>query len=219
MKAAWWDVLADKPWLTSEVFDRSVRDMLETSAKLPTPAEFLAYCEINRDELARERARQVPVLPPPLAHAAPQIDPNDPYSCTPEERERWAREDAWIRRWNARRRTPPAEMLWRLAPDERERLEASLAADEAVARWPQLRPDQRRAKDVRTEAARLAAIKSLRDAGKDFAASLLEKIPPTYDRLTTFAGMEADASEPAPQTTPTKSTGPEWPGAAERNIR
>ena len=130
-----------------------------------------------------ESHKEPPALPAPQAHVG-AVDPNDPYSCTPEERERCAREDTWIRQWSHRVRFTPQSVIDRLEPEQRRRTLDSEAKDRSVMNWPNFTPAARRAKDVRIERERLAAIKGLRDAGKEKAARMLEKIPPTYNRIT-----------------------------------
>jgi len=72
LTAAWWQVLGPptegddaRPWITVEVFERAVADILETSPRLPAPALALAYCQAARDDLIRERRRQLPPPPEP----------------------------------------------------------------------------------------------------------------------------------------------------------
>lgn len=155
--AAWWDVLREKPWLTIAVFTEAVRETLETvKGYLPAPAQFLEICRVVADDLERERRRRMAALPPPERRAADAIDPSDPYSCTPEERQRWAEQDAWIRGWASRL-------------DH----ETMSDADQSVANWPNLRPLDRRMKERRIAAEREKAIASIRST---FARAALARI-------------------------------------------
>lgn len=156
--AAWWDVLSGKPWLTIAVFEEAVRETLETVREyLPTPAQFLDICKLIGEERDREKARAtLAALPAPERRAADPIDPRDPYSCTPEERQRWAEQDAWIRGWQSR--------LVRQTMTE---------ADQLATDWPNLRPVDRRAKERRLEVDRERAVASIRAT---FAAAAVARI-------------------------------------------
>jgi len=158
--AAWWSVIhgtdeqdsrgvstaiGGKSWITDAVFARGVRECLSTVKDwLPTVSEFIGLCNYAKslieDEVSASRS-----LPPPARREVGEIDPSDPYSCTPEERERWAREDVWLRGF-AKLQHPLQEE----------------ARPSSVASWVQSRPAERRAKEQRIERERLAAYAQIR---------------------------------------------------------
>jgi len=133
-------VIGGKPWITEAVFVRGVRECLSTvKGWLPTVSEFVGLCNYAKslieDEVSASRS-----LPPPARREVGEIDPSDPYSCTPAERERWAREDVWLRGFATLHHPLPS----------------------SVASWVQLRPIERRAKEQRIERERLAAYAQIR---------------------------------------------------------
>lgn len=136
--AAWWDVLQSKPWVTAALFDAAVTEALTSSAHLPTPAEFLGYCQMVKDDQQREAAKALP---------APQRDDNE---ATPEERERWAREDVILRAYGARLRPTPPELLARLSDEDRRDLIDYDERNQRVANWVHLSVPERRALDRRS---------------------------------------------------------------------
>lgn len=181
-------------WITPELIDGALEIYLDrktdsTAERKPPPiGDFIDVCRAVK---AAAQRQERPALLAPERRVVDALDPNDPYSCTPEERERWAREDRWIRQWSARVRFTPPEVMARLLTEDRQRLEESEENDRKVMNWPNLTPAARRAKDIRIERARQAALKSLRDAGKEKAARMLEKIPDTYHRNTDLGVFSA----------------------------
>jgi hypothetical protein len=177
LDAAWWGELADRPWVTASVWERAVSEAFATCPWRPAFAEFVGICEYAATALEQEAWRASnPALPAPTGAAA------DP-STTPEERARWAREDAWIRgyvpgvlrQWEAGaylddwgpHPTKPGVLI-RTAPEDMAWLRDARARDEALALVSDMTPEQRRARDRRIEAARdgaRAAVKAGRWKG------------------------------------------------------
>lgn len=152
LEQAWRDVITAKAWITRQVFEESVQETLQTPCEfLPTPGQFVEVCRVVKDDL--ERDDDALALPPPqrvVAPAGAAVDPDDPYSCTPEERERWAREDAWIRKWvTTLERDCFPDVLERMSAEDRERTLSLERANRNIANWPNLTPVQRRAKERR----------------------------------------------------------------------
>ncbi len=176
LDAAWWGELLDRPWVTRAVWERAVGEAFATCQWRPSFAEFVGVCEYAATALEQEAWRaSAPALPAPTTA-------DDP-SATPAERERWAREDAFLRgyvpgvlrQWTAGSylddwgphptkpgvliHTAPGDMVW--LRDARER-------DEALARVPDMTVEQRRARDRRIEGAKdggRAAVKAGRWPG------------------------------------------------------
>lgn len=151
----WRDLFAGLEWVSPAVFRAAVTRALAHYDRIPTTHQFQELLTVARDDERREAARAMPVLPPPQRVEAAEIDPNDPYSCTPEERERWAREDQWIRQWAAR--------LPKALPDYAPAAEVNAwKRNLSVASWPNLTPVQRRAKERRIAAERERAFEAIR---------------------------------------------------------
>jgi hypothetical protein len=151
--AAWWGVLSGKEWITDAIFEAAVRLTLEhVTDFLPSVGEFARICGIASDDLARETRREAQAALRPPAYA-------DPHAATPEERERWAREDAWIRQWYPRAVASrvTGDTLERMPAAERDAILDSYRNDDLVSLWPTLTPEARRAKERRIEA-RLAPL-------------------------------------------------------------
>lgn len=150
--ALWAELLMQHTWVDDAILRRATTRIVleETSPYLPNVARVLDYLRSARDDLERDARAETPILPPPARREADEIDPNDPYSCTPEERERWAREDVWIRQWAARLplvdATAPA---WEVDAWQR---------NVSVASWPNLTPAARRAKERRIAAEKARAL-------------------------------------------------------------
>lgn len=164
LEQAWRDVLTGKPWITAQVFEAAVYETLQTTgAYLPTVGQFVEVCALVKREL--DQATEPRALPPPPrreVEAGDAVDPSDPYSCTAEERERWAREDAHIRKWAATLPPPtPPDVLARLSYEDREATLDFERRNASVANWPNLRPADRRAKEQRIAAERDAALAQL----------------------------------------------------------
>jgi hypothetical protein len=161
LDAAWWGELADRPWVTAAVWARAVAEAFATCAWRPAFAEFLGICEFAATQLEQEAWRvSAPALPAPTVA--------DDERATPAERERWAKEDAWIRgylpgvlrQWEAGASlddwgphpTRPGVLI-RTAPADAALLRAARERDAALSRVPALTIEQRRARDRRIEAA------------------------------------------------------------------
>src|SRR5262245_10664426 len=116
----WAELLMQHSWVDDAILRRAVTQMLlqETGPYVPNVARTLEYLRAAKEALEREARARTPLLAAPSRNAADAIDPNDPYSCTPEERERWAREDAWIREWAARIQPVPPDILERLSAED-----------------------------------------------------------------------------------------------------
>ena len=169
LDATWWGELLDTPWITASVWDRAVSEAVRTCDFRPAFSEMLGICEVAVATLEQEAWRAAaPPLPPPTAEQT---------GATPEERERWAREDAFIRghmagvrkRWEEEGRLddwtphPTKPGAWiRTAPEDAERLWVSRAADEELARVPQMTAEQRRARERRIEGAKERARDAIR---------------------------------------------------------
>jgi len=121
LRTAWEETLLVQTWLTDAVYRRAIAWTLahwEERGMPPVP-KFLAICREMKAQLDRESATTDQDLTRP-ALAAPQVreaeagEPHDPYSCTPEERRRWAEQDAWIRAWARRlpESLPPGAPEW-----------------------------------------------------------------------------------------------------------
>ena len=136
LTAAWWDVFSTKEWVTVAVWQAGVQDILETSPHMPSPAIALEHCRAMREELARD----VLALPPPKI---------DRTSATPEERQRWAKEDVELRSYGSLLVAPSQEVLERMNYADREAAMDAHERNVSVANWVNLSPEQRRAKETR----------------------------------------------------------------------
>ena len=161
LDATWWGELLDIGWVTAPVWERAVSEAVRTCDFRPAFSEMLGICEVAVATLEQEAWRaQAPPLPPPVVEAE---------GATPEERERWAREDAFIRghmpgvlkNWEEESRLddwtphPTRPGVWiRTAPEEAAGLRRSRMADEELARVPRMTVEQRRARDRRIEGAK-----------------------------------------------------------------
>jgi hypothetical protein len=178
LEVAWWPELEDRRWIDGPLWLRAVREAQTTCSWRPAMAEMLGICEFaaTQRELEEWRASN-PALPAPTV-----VD--DP-STTPEERERWAREDAFIRgyipgvlrEWEAGaylndwgpHPTKPGVLI-RTAPEDMARLLDSHAYDLALMKVPDMTIEQRRARDRRIEGAKdgsRAAVKAGRWPGAE----------------------------------------------------
>ncbi len=125
------------------IWQEAVTEAIRHFAKLPLVGEMRQVVEAVRADFVRE---DVPALPPPF-RKADGIEPSDPHSCTPEERERWAREDAELRSYAARITAP--EGLERLSAVDRASALDAHERNVSVANWVNLTPAARRAKEQR----------------------------------------------------------------------
>jgi hypothetical protein len=154
--AAWWEVLGGKPWLTVAVFNEAVRETLSMPKEfLPSPGQFLDVCKLIWEEWDREKAQAtLAALPLPPRPETPGVDPNDPYSSTPAERERWAQEDLAIGQWASRLQVLDAADLERMTAEDSAAAQDLYRRNLSVAGWHALTPAARRAKEQRIEAER-----------------------------------------------------------------
>jgi hypothetical protein len=177
-KGLWTEMIDTRDWLTEPVFVQGLYQIVwrHKGNFLPEPATALEFFEAARAELERTAARAAEeraALAPPKPET-PDVDAADPYSSTPEERERWAREDAGIRGWAARLglyENPPRfpispDAFERLPAAERDALMEQHRRNVAVANWPNLTPAERRAKERRIMARRLEFLASLSEEEK-----------------------------------------------------
>lgn len=170
----WGELIAAHQWITGPVFVAGVYDIAwnHKGGFLPEPATALDFFEAARSKIDREvEARAVAALPVPELPETPKVEPTDPYSSTPQERERWAKEDAFIRPWAARlglydvdsqRRPTPRfpvtpQLFEMMSGEERQALIDQHQRDVSVSQWPNLKPIERRAKEARIAAERAAA--------------------------------------------------------------
>lgn len=164
--AAWWNELQDYKWVDDALLALAAQETLKTYRWMPPLRDFIGvldYCQGQR-EIEREAATQK-ALPPPTSAS-------DDASITPEERERWAKEDAFIRSymprvlkeweqsaylddWGPHPTKPGVEI--RTAPHEMEHLREIRQRDYELAKVPDLTPQQRRARDRRIEQAKADA--------------------------------------------------------------
>lgn len=136
------------------------------------------YRVLKAERDAQESAESL-ALPAPRP-VTEEIDPSDPYSSTPEERQRWAREDSWLRSYAL---TLPKE------PPDGDQARDSWERNWSVANWVTLRPDQRRAKERRIAGEKAQAMAVMRAAAAAqrarreaaLAARQAESPPPTSD--------------------------------------
>lgn len=169
LDAAWWGELQSLPWVTVPIWERAVSEAMRTCTFRPGFAELLGICEfaasVLEQEAWRAQAAAAGSLPPPTGAAAD-------VSATPEERERWAREDAFIRghmpgvmrQWKESaylddwgpHPTKPGVYI-RTAPEDMAHLADSRKYDEAISKVPDMTIEQRRARDRRIEVARAQA--------------------------------------------------------------
>lgn len=179
--AAWWGTLqTEAHWLTAPIFDRAVRDTLsEVGDYLPTVSTFVGLCRHAKAEIEDEADRAADAANRPLLTSGPvhtveapgELDERDPYACTPEERQRWAREDAWLRSY-ARTLDPVEPMA--ASPAER----AAWQRNGDVASWIHLTPLQRRMKERRIARERAEALAQLgRRFGRDAARLAAALVP------------------------------------------
>jgi hypothetical protein len=174
--AAWWDVLHGKPWLTLAVFEEAVRETTETVKEyLPSVGQFLDVCKLVWEEWDREKAKAtLAALPPPVRHASDVIDPDDPYSCTAAERERWAQEDVAIGQWAARLQVLDESDLGRMTAEDRAAAADLYRRNLSVAGWHALTPAARRAKEQRIEAERKQVPVLIEQARREMRQRLAE---------------------------------------------
>lgn len=167
LEAAWWPELEDRTWIDAEVWGLAVREAQATCQFRPALSEMLGICEYVAVQVEQERWRaSAPALPPPTTAAG------EAPGVTPEERERWAKEDAFIRGYIAaalRRREEGAYLndwgpyptrpgVWvRTAPEDMEWARRVWEIEDALARVPGMTPEQRRARDRRIEAEKARA--------------------------------------------------------------
>ena len=137
--------------VTDAMFTASVTRCIQkrTERGLPLVADLRQYVDAVRPDFVR--AAEAPALPAP-PRKADGIDPGDPHSCTPEERERWAKEDVWLRSYGARLTPPEPTLLERLSADDREHVLDAHRRNVSVANWVNLTPAARRAKEQRIAA-------------------------------------------------------------------
>ena len=151
-------------WVTAGLFRRAVTWTLAhvepSPAGVPAPKELVERCRElkamdDRRRAAADQDLTRPALAAPQVREAEAVDPQDPYSCTPEERRRWAEQDVWIRAWATRlpERLPPSAPEWERAAWER---------NQRVANWPKLTPAARRAKERRIAGERERAMAEIR---------------------------------------------------------
>jgi len=162
LEQAWWPELEDRRWIDGDLWLRAVRDAQTFCTFRPSLSEMLAVCE--QVALEREAAREAAE-----ARALPAPMHEDDPSTTPEERERWAREDAFIRShmtrvlreweqsaylddWSPHPTKPGVEV--RTAPEDMAKLARSKRSDLAWFAVLQMTPEQRRARDRRIERAK-----------------------------------------------------------------
>lgn len=202
----WRELLDQHSWVTEEVFVTGVYELAwrHQGPYLPGPAIALDYFrEAERKvraaseqvEYERRRGAAGALAPPPDQEpGAPRAEPEpaDEGPTTPEERERWAREDAFIHRhmpgvlreweqssylddWGPH---PTRPGVWiRTEPEGMARLTESRRRDEALARVPDMTPAQRRARDRRLEAEKARA--------REFVRGLRPRpAPPGWGRAT-----------------------------------
>lgn len=169
-------VVKDKPWLNGQVFTEAIRETLETvKGRAPTPADLLDVCKLVWEEWDREKAKAtLAALPPPVRHVSDVIDPNDPYSSTPAERERWAQEDAAIGQWAARLQVLDEADLNRMHAEDRAAAADLYRRNLSVAGWHALTPAARRAKEQRVEAERKQVPVLIEQARRAFRQKLAE---------------------------------------------
>lgn len=193
--ALWAELLAQHPWVDDGVLRRAATSILlqETDRFLPNVGRALEYLREAKAALDREAVHSRLALPEPARNEAPSVDPNDPYSCTSEERERWAKEDAWIEAWAGRLKPTPPDVLERLSAADRHEWLDSDRRNASVAAWPRLTPAARRAKERRIAAERDQARATL--AARHSAD--LVKIPASPSPLDTLAAL--GVSPPAPE--------------------
>ncbi len=177
------EVLQRHAWITDAILARAVTELLENlSGPLPATSDFLAFCRLAKagleDDADRRERQARKALPVPdtwhvmeSATSPDELDETDPYACTPAERERWAREDAWIRQYA--RRLPSAP-----PPGADARALQSWQCDVSVTKWPDLTPQQRRAKERRIERERQTALALLAARFGREAAALAGVVPP-----------------------------------------
>lgn len=155
--AVWAEQLMGQPWVTDAIFNRA-RNLILTQHDdkyLPPFKVVLDYCHEAKAQLEREATHQAQ-----LAVALPSPAYRDDQSTTPDERQRWALEDADIRPWFAavlRRRQEVAYLDERLDPETLRWQRDIEAIEDGKGRVPDMTPDARRARDRRNEGAKTAA--------------------------------------------------------------
>ena len=167
----WMDEYAEQfqalPWADDAVMRRAVTETLidETLTSLigralPGTGYFAqalrrAKAQLRRESATADQDLTRPALAAPQVREAEAVDPQDPYSCTPEERRRWAEQDVWIRAWARRlpERLPPSAPEWERDAWER---------NQRVAHWPALTPAMRRAQERRIAGEREQAMAQIR---------------------------------------------------------
>lgn len=147
----WQRELADLRWVDGDLMGRATREAVTTLRWFPPLSEFLAILQYVATLRDAERDA--------AAVAASRVD-YDPDQTTPDERERWAKEDADIAGFWAREQRERASSTYldeRMTPED---LEFALRSYRAVERLYNRRfmsPAVRRETERRTEAAKAAA--------------------------------------------------------------
>lgn len=150
--------------VTDASFEAAVTACVKTRTTrgLPLVAEFRMYVEAEWHATKHERA----ALPAP---------PQEDDSSTPEERQRWAKENAAIQDYANRFRPTPPEVLDRLNAADRAAAEDFDRRCLSVIGWPKLTPAQRRAKEQRI-AAEKARVPQLIEAARQATRTRLDAI-------------------------------------------
>lgn len=128
-----------RDWLSDGAMTQAVSDCIRLCERrgLPTVQEVGLYLVVASRDVARAASHALP---------APRRDDN---AATPEERERWAREDVQLRAYGARLRPTPPEVLARLSDEDRRDLIDYEERNQRVANWGYLTVPERRALDRR----------------------------------------------------------------------
>lgn len=179
----WAEMIAAHRWITLDVFRTGVYEITwrHDGGFLPEPKIALDYfraakVKVDREAAARElealeRQQTRTALPTPTA--------NGGFQSTPEERRKWAEEDAFIRGYMPGVLARWAEIgIGDVAEPDRSKLAASWAIDKKFASTPNLTPEQRHARDVRIEAEKQAAREYLEEkfGKKSTAVSMLDAL-------------------------------------------